>query len=251
VDNGIGGILREARNRRQLDLSEVEGAIKIRTRYLLAMENEEWDVLPGGAYTRGFIRTYASYLGLDGDRIAEDFRNATAGGERMARAEPVAPLGGRPSPRAWVPGRAVAVLLVGGLAAAMVVIGLLSGGGGGPAAPPVRRGDISTPHRAVRSGRATAPRSVAIRVTATAEVWVCLLDARGRRLINGQILEAGAEEGPFRSNRFLLSLGNGQVALSVNSKAIAVPETASPIGYRIGADGRLNTLSEAERPTCT
>jgi cytoskeletal protein RodZ len=136
VDTGIGGILREARNRRKLDLSEVEGAIKIRMRYLLAMENEEWDVLPGGAYTRGFIRTYASYLGLDGDRVAEDFRNATSGGERTARAEPVAPLG-RASARAWAPGRAVAVFLVGGLAAAMVVIGLLSGGGGGPAAPRV------------------------------------------------------------------------------------------------------------------
>ena len=47
------------RNRRKIDLSEVEAATKIRVRYLRAIENEEWDVLPGGIYTRGFIRTYA------------------------------------------------------------------------------------------------------------------------------------------------------------------------------------------------
>ena len=57
---GSAATLREARNRRKVDLSEVEAATKIRVRYLRAIENEEWDVLPGGAYTRGFIRTYAS-----------------------------------------------------------------------------------------------------------------------------------------------------------------------------------------------
>ena len=44
-------ILREARNRREVELSEVEAATRIRLRYLRAIENEEWDVLPGGVYT--------------------------------------------------------------------------------------------------------------------------------------------------------------------------------------------------------
>ncbi len=93
MDTGIGTTLREARSRRKADLSEVEAAIKIRVRYLRAMENEEWDVLPGGAYTRGFIRTYAAYLGLDGERLADEYRRSTApaGGERAPkRVEPVA-----------------------------------------------------------------------------------------------------------------------------------------------------------------
>lgn len=250
MDTGIGGILREARNRRRLDLSEVEDAIKIRMRYLLAMENEEWDVLPGGAYTRGFIRTYASYLGLDGDRIAQDFRNAVGDGGPAARVEPAVPLR-RPSARARVPGRAVAVFLIGGLIAAMVVIGSLSGGGGGGPSAPRGRGTTPVRDSAAGSAPAPAPSKVVVRLTATAEVWVCLLDAHGTRLINGQILEEGAEEGPFRSSRFLLSLGNGQIALVVGNRAVSVPETGSPIGYRIDSGGRLNTLSEAERPTCT
>ena len=87
MDTGIGPTLREARNRRKVDLSEVEAAIKIRVRYLQAMENEEWDALPGGAYTRGFIRTYASYLGLDGERLADDYRRSDRAAGRRAGAE--------------------------------------------------------------------------------------------------------------------------------------------------------------------
>ena len=62
MDTGIGAALRGARNRRNVDLSEVAASTKIRGRYLRAIENEEWDTLPGGAYTRGFNRTYAGYL---------------------------------------------------------------------------------------------------------------------------------------------------------------------------------------------
>ena len=61
--SGVGTILREARNRRKVELAEVEAATRIRVRFLRAIEDEEWDVLPGGVYTRGFIRTYASFLG--------------------------------------------------------------------------------------------------------------------------------------------------------------------------------------------
>ena len=57
VDDGVGATLREARNRRKIDLSEVEAATKIRVRYLRAIENEEWGLLPGDAYARSFVRT--------------------------------------------------------------------------------------------------------------------------------------------------------------------------------------------------
>src|SRR5262245_61484828 len=70
----LGATLREARRRRRIELSEVEAAIRIRRRYLRAMEDEDWEALPGGVYTRGFIRTYASFLGLDGERLAAEYR---------------------------------------------------------------------------------------------------------------------------------------------------------------------------------
>ena len=65
----IGESLRRARTERGLELATVSEAIKIRVRYLRALEAEDWDALPAPAYARGFLRTYATYLGLDADQV--------------------------------------------------------------------------------------------------------------------------------------------------------------------------------------
>ena len=98
---------------------------------------------------------------------------------------------------------------------------------------------------------APRPQGVQVELTAEAEVWVCLLDGKGKALVEGQVLEAGAEEGPFRSGSFSFSLGNGEVTMTVDGKQIEIPETSGPIGYAIDSEGRLSELEEAERPTCT
>ena len=69
----IGSSLREARERRGLSYAEIEHATKIRSRYLRALEEEEFTALPSDAYIRGFLRTYADYLGLDGDVYVEEY----------------------------------------------------------------------------------------------------------------------------------------------------------------------------------
>ncbi len=250
MDTGIGPTLREARNRRKVDLSEVEAAIKIRIRYLQAIENEEWDALPGGAYTRGFIRTYAFYLGLDGERLADDYRRTTAppGGERVPkRVEPVPMGAGRERP--WVSGRlliaAVCLLLV----ALVVGIGLAGGGGSSTPSPVAKDGSKARKKQAKR--KATAAKSgVAVQLAATAEVWVCLLDADEKPLVDGRILEAGAEAGPFRSAGYEIALGNGSVTMLVDGKQAKVPASSSPVGYRIDSGGKLISLEEGERPSC-
>ena len=61
----IGNTLRSARLRRDLDLHDCELETRIRARYLAAMEEEHFDVLPEPAYARGFLRNYAKFLGLD------------------------------------------------------------------------------------------------------------------------------------------------------------------------------------------
>ena len=71
----IGNTLREARVRRSLTLQQVEEDIKIRVKYVQAMENEDWDVMPGVTYVKGFLRTYSTYLGLDPDVIMDEFRS--------------------------------------------------------------------------------------------------------------------------------------------------------------------------------
>jgi len=90
-----------------------------------------------------------------------------------------------------------------------------------------------------------------MRLSATAEVWVCVLDAKGTHLVDGQILDAGAKEGPFRSDSFTVAFGNGEVALMIDGKQANIPATSSPVGYSIDGSGALTELSESERPSCT
>jgi transcriptional regulator with XRE-family HTH domain len=69
----IGRSLREARDRRGLELAEVEAATLIRRRYLEALEQERFELLPGGSYRRTFLREYAEFLGLDGESFAAEY----------------------------------------------------------------------------------------------------------------------------------------------------------------------------------
>src|SRR5450631_1572734 len=70
----IGATLREARMRARIDVSEIEAQTKIRAKYLRALENEEWGLLPGPTFVKSFLRTYAQALGLDGKALVEEYR---------------------------------------------------------------------------------------------------------------------------------------------------------------------------------
>lgn len=69
----IGNSLRTARGRRGLELAQVDADTHIRMRYLMALEDERFDLLPGAAYVRGFLRTYANYLGLEADLFVDEY----------------------------------------------------------------------------------------------------------------------------------------------------------------------------------
>src|SRR5215218_7521170 len=69
----IGSTLRETRIRKKIDITSVEEATKIRAKYLRALENEEWALLPGPTYVKTFLRTYAEQLGLDPRLLVEEY----------------------------------------------------------------------------------------------------------------------------------------------------------------------------------
>jgi hypothetical protein len=265
VDDGVGATLREARNRRKIDLAEVEAATKIRVRYLRAMENEEWDLLPGDAYARGFVRSYATYLGLDAERLAEQLRRRGRGagpGERLPRVDPrPTAVGSRPRRRLpGLPPRLVAVLVSVALIAVLLVIALSGGwsSGGGSATPSggdsqgqKAKGGPGGGNSGKHAGQAKSVQGHSVQLTATAEVWVCLLGKGGKRLVDGQILAGGEAAGPFRSGSFTIAMGNGSVEMRVDGKRAQIPPSASPVGYAIDRHGRLSEIPEGERPTCT
>lgn len=96
----IGNSLREARLRQGYELPRVEADTKIRAKYLRALEEERFEVLPGETYVKGFLRTYAEYLGLDGQLYVDEFNS------RFTREEePLTP----PRPRRQAPSRSRAV----------------------------------------------------------------------------------------------------------------------------------------------
>lgn len=247
VDTGIGSTLREARNRRKIELSEAESATKIRLRYLRAMENEQWDVLPGGAYTRAFIRTYASYLGLDGERLADEFRRQSGPSpvERMARVEATAGVE-RGRSGNWGLGIAAAVVL---LAALLIGIGLTGGEEDEPRSEPASK-QAERPGGEGRRQAGGAADRVTLELAAVGEVWVCLLDASGEELVDGQIMLPGEEQGPFRAKGFSAAFGNGEVRMVIDGRPAELPPSSSPVGYEIGASGEPRPLEEGERPDC-
>jgi cytoskeleton protein RodZ len=72
----IGDTLRRERHRRNLELPKIAGELKISTRFLEAMEHDEFAKLPGGVFTKSFVRQYASFLGLDAEELAAEVEHA-------------------------------------------------------------------------------------------------------------------------------------------------------------------------------
>ena len=81
----IGNTLREARLRRGLTASECEVGTKVRAKYLRAIEEEHFEVLPSPAYVRGFLTTYADYLGLDGRLLMDEYEHRFGAGTDVER----------------------------------------------------------------------------------------------------------------------------------------------------------------------
>src|ERR687889_842208 len=128
----IGATLREARMRQRIDISEIESETKIRAKYLRALENEEWDLLPGPTYVKSFLRTYAEALGLDGKLLIEEYKLRH---ERLSDVEmqPIRPPSARDMRRRrrGGSGRAIAVMtVVAGILVALYFLGQSGGDGG-------------------------------------------------------------------------------------------------------------------------
>ena len=86
----IGNSLREARLRQGFELPRAEADTKIRAKYLRALEEEHFEVLPGETYVKGFLRTYSEYLGLDGQLYVDEYNSRFAREEEFPVQSPAA-----------------------------------------------------------------------------------------------------------------------------------------------------------------
>jgi cytoskeleton protein RodZ len=117
--NKLGEVLRTAREAREVDLARVERDTKIRARYLQALEDGDYAELPGAVYTKGFLRNYGAYLGLDAEYLIDLYRleSAQPMSEKPTVAAPPRPISTRRSrPLVVTPGVIMAALLTVGVA---------------------------------------------------------------------------------------------------------------------------------------
>src|SRR5437868_507001 len=142
----IGSSLREARTRRQIGIAQVEQATKIRGKYLRALEEEQFALLPAQTYVKGFLRTYAEYLGLDGQLYVDEFnsRFVSGGDEHEPRVRRSA--AARPQRRNRRLETNVVLVALGTIAVLTVIVisAWKTSGGNNPSTPP------TTTHRVTK-----------------------------------------------------------------------------------------------------
>jgi cytoskeleton protein RodZ len=269
----IGETLRDARMRARIDVSEIEAKTKIRAKYLRALENEEWGLLPGPTFVKSFLRTYAQALGLDGKALVEQYRlqeedpgeaalepivsrpeRARARGSGGGRSGGARSPSGGPS-RAYLAIVGVVVLVI-----ALLIYGLASGGGGSSSKSTAGRSAAKSSkkqpakHKSAHGSTAahhSTSTIVALSLRPSAPVYVCLIGDNGHKVISGVELQPGKKTPTYHARSFQITLGNSSVTMYVDGHAHTVPASSKAIGYSITRANGRKRLHSSELPTCT
>ncbi len=244
--------------RARIDVSEIEATTKIRAKYLRALENEEWSLLPGPTFVKSFLRTYAQALGLDGKSLVEEYRlHHESPSDAMLE-----PLVSTPQRRRTTPSNGPSrgyVAAVGTIVVVIVVlIVLLISGGGSPkkagTSTIAKRG--RTPagthhtHKGTTGGAGALAPIISLSLHPTAAVYVCLIGDGGRRLISGINLQAGEDTPIYHARHFVITLGNSSVAMYLDGTPRTVAPSSQAIGYSITKARGRQPLPSSQLPTC-
>jgi len=246
--------------RARIDVSEIEAQTKIRAKYLRALENEEWGLLPGPTFVKSFLRTYAQALDLDSKALLEEYRLHH---ERPSEGtfEPIVSPSQRARSRSAPSGPSRAyVAAVGAIVVVIVVliVLLVSGGGSGGSKKPANLASTHKHHTATTkpAGAAstkhthTGTQLVSLSLKATGNVYVCLIGDGGRKVIPGVELKAGESTSTYHAKRFEITLGNSAVTMFVDGTQRTVEESSQAIGYSITRARGRRTLTSTQQPTC-
>jgi cytoskeleton protein RodZ len=213
----IGNSLREARERQGLGYPEIESATKIRSKYIRALEEEDFTAIPGDAYIRGFLRTYADYLGLDPDVYVDEYasRFLTSWRDELPPRPPTRRI--RPRERS-LERRSVLLVLAGiALVTALVFVAWRYGGSDGSTQPPSGTQGTQT------KKHAAAPRQLVLRgVGSGTYVEVRRNRRNGRLMLQGTVASGQIDRLP--GNRFYLLVRRPSgLRVSLRGRAVALP----------------------------
>ena len=243
----IGNSLREARYRQQLELSDVEQATKIRSRYLQALEEESFDALPAQTYVKGFLRTYADYLGLDGQLYVDEYNSRYSVGEDEPREPVVARRTSTVYQRHRRLERRGVLFALGGIAVVcaffIAAFKFSSGNGNNPPIPGLSSTGAKTSTQASTKHkhhpRAALPAKIKFFVVATSgNCWMNVRNysANGRDLYTGTLQLKQSQR--FVGRRLWINFGApGNIKASVNGTPVAIPGGGQPVKVLVSSRG--------------
>jgi cytoskeleton protein RodZ len=249
---GIGDTLREARMRQQLDIADVEARTKIRAKYLRALENEEFGLLPGSTFVKTFMRTYADLLGLDSHRLVEEYRLRHEPRDEL-EVQPLAPPAGAPRDREprLAPGLGMGpprpgTLVLGAVIAVIALLLVLGLTGGDDDGEEAARTETERARREPqrREARPPPPRAVTLRVSPSVETYLCVDTGAGTDVTYEGILDAPRT---FRGRRLRVNLGKTSVELRANGEPVEIEQGPNPAGFEFTPRG-MRSLPIGERP---
>jgi cytoskeleton protein RodZ len=241
----IGNSLREARLRQGVDFVEAEQATKIRPKYLKALEEERFELLPAQTYVKGFLRSYAEYLGLDGQLYVDEYNSRYAPGEDEAPLRPRRSAAGSRGYR-QVESSVVLVALAGIAAVTALVIVAWKWGGSDPERiPGAQVGGLSNrPAATTRTppaGRTpAAKRWIALQLTGArgdSKLTVYRGSASGRLLFDGT-LERGKRQQFTGRRLWILVAEPRNLVARINGRLVTLPgDGSAPIVATASAQG--------------
>jgi hypothetical protein len=218
----IGNTLREARMRQRLDFPEIEQATKVRAKYLRALEDEQFDALPSPTYVKGFLRTYAEYLGLDGQLYLDEFNSRFLVPSR----EDEAPLRARrsrarPRREPRVERNAILIAIVGiGVVTALIIAAWKFGGGGTTSVPNLKQAR-GKPAAAAQARVSKTSKLIVRAARGSSLLQVRLRSATGRPVYQGTLEKGQVQQ--FTAKRLWLSIGTPEnVSLRLNGRRLRV-----------------------------
>jgi Helix-turn-helix domain len=237
--------------RQHLDIADVESRTKIRAKYLRALENEEFGMLPGPTFVKTFLRTYGEALGLDPQVLVEEYRNAYESREELEPLQPLGPTavardrrrgGGIGPPRGpWVAIGLVVVAVV----AVLAVIGLVGGDDGGDGGEQANETPPKTQPREQPTEETPAPpKRVTLRIVPANEVYVCIDTGPGTEIRFDGII---SEPQTFRGRRLRVNLGKTDVQITKNGKDVPIEPSPEPVGF-VFTPRATRPLPLGERP---
>jgi cytoskeleton protein RodZ len=250
----IGETLREARMRQHLDIADVEDRTKIRAKYLRALENEEFGMLPGSTFVKTFLRTYAEVLGLDPHALVEEYR-ATYEPRDDAELQPITPGGSARPPRERRErrysggGPGPGTVLVGALVALialLLVLGLTSGDNGGKKTAQATTKTTNKKPKRKKAQPKPAPAQVTLEITPNGPVYMCVDRGLGKQVLYNSTT---SDPQTFKGRKLRVNLGRTAVAVKVNGKPFTVKQVSNPVGYEFSPTGSKE-LAQGQRPTC-